>query len=100
MIQTITGYDFRNAFNSSDTYKNNFSYAGLNALFAYLEEYETDTGEQIEFDMVALCYEYTEYKNLAELQANYTDITSMEDLEDNTAVIRIGNGESFIIADY
>jgi hypothetical protein len=37
--------------------KNQFSYKGLNALFEYLEEYEESTGEEIDFDVIALCYD-------------------------------------------
>ena len=40
MYKTITQYDFEDAFNSWETYKNNFSYEGKKALFNYLEEYE------------------------------------------------------------
>ena len=60
MKQTINKHQFINAFKSSDTYKNNFSYEGLEVLFNYLEDYENDTGEQIELDIVALCCEYSE----------------------------------------
>ena len=37
MIQHVSVYDFRDRFLSSDTYKNNFSYEGLTALYDYLE---------------------------------------------------------------
>lgn len=99
MTQTIALYDFRNWFLSSDTYKNNFSYEGLEALFNYLEDYEESTGEQIHFDPVALCCEYTEYENFKELQANYSDIEDMEDLECNTTVIPIDD-DRFIVQDF
>ena len=100
MTSTISIYDFRNWFLSSDTYKNNFSYEGLVALFEYLEDYEQSTGTQIEFDPIALCVEYTEYEDLKDLQANYSDIESMEDLEDNTQVIKIDGTDRFIIQDF
>jgi hypothetical protein len=51
-------------------------------------------------DIVALCCDYTEYENLAELQKNYTDIKSMNELADNTMVITIPNSEAFIIQNY
>ncbi len=97
MIQTINRYDFEDAFNGSDTYKNNFSYEGKKALFEYLENYEEETGEQIELDIVALCCEYTEYENFEDLQANYNDIKNMEDLEDHTQVIKVEGTERIII---
>jgi len=41
---------------------NQFSYAGLRALFAHLEELET-MGEEMELDVIALCCDYSEYPN-------------------------------------
>jgi len=100
MIQQVSIYDFRDRFLSSDTYKGNFTYEGLNALYNYLEELEESTGEPIEFDMIGLCCEYSEYENIEELQANYSDIKSMEELEDKTQVIKIEDSEGFIIQDF
>lgn len=77
----------------------NFTYDGLEALYAYLENLSEDTGQDIEFDPIGLCCEYAEYKNLAELQQNYEHIDSMEDLEAETLVIMI-NEESLIIQQF
>ena len=102
MKQAVSNYDFEQAFNAMGR-GDQFSYAGKKALFNYLEEYEESCGEEIELDVIALCCEFTEYANLAELQQSYTDITSMDDLRDNTTVICIGddNGsDGFIIQDY
>jgi hypothetical protein len=98
MKKTLTFQDFRDAFEGS-SYKNNFTYEGKRALFDYLENYEEETGEQVELDTVALCCEYTEYANLKELQDNYTDTKSMEELEANTIVIPVESG-SIIIANF
>lgn len=87
MKQSINFSQFCDGF--PESYKNNFSYNGKKALFAYLEEYEESTGEEIEFDPIALCCEYAEYDNLAELQANYTNIETLEDLQDRTQFIPI-----------
>ncbi len=98
MKQTINFSEFTDRFRDMDR-DNNFTYEGKRALFDYLEEYEEDTGEEIELDVIALCCEYTEYKNLAELQENYTDIESIEKLRDHTTVIMIDD-ERFIIQDF
>ena len=98
MKEYVNFTDFCDRFRGFDR-NNNFTYDGKRALFDYLEGYEEDTGEEIEFDVIALCCEYTEYENLAELQENYTDIESLEDLEEHTVVIRIDD-ERFIIQDY
>lgn len=99
MIKHITFSDFCDEFAHFDR-KDQFTYQGKQALFDYLEEYEESTCGKIELDVIALCCDYTEYENLAELQQNYTDIKSMEDLENNTTVIPIFNSDSFIIQNY
>ena len=59
MKTTVSRYDFERAFVDADR-KENFSYEGLNALFDYLEDYEEQTGEEIELDVIALCCDYAE----------------------------------------
>lgn len=44
----------------------NFSNAGAFALVEYLEELETDTGEETEFDACAIRCDFTEYASLRE----------------------------------
>jgi hypothetical protein len=90
MIKTIGFFEFCDSF--SDTYKNNFTYNGKRALFDYLEQYGEDTGEPVELDTVSLCCEYSEFKDLEEVQADYPDIKSMEELQDSTTVIEFEGG--------
>jgi hypothetical protein len=59
MIQTISIYDFRDAFKRYGRGEQ-FSYEGLELIFDYIEEYEGSTGEQVELDVVALCCEWCE----------------------------------------
>ena len=59
MIQTLRLSDFTNAFRNSDR-ADQFSYEAQIILFDYFEEYEKSTGEQIEFDMTAICCEWAE----------------------------------------
>ena len=98
MKQTINLDIFLDSF--SDTYKNNFTYEGKKALFEYLRGYEEDTGEELELDPIALCCDYTEYADMEELQASYSDIKTMEDLENHTTVIPIEGKTNFIIQNY
>lgn len=58
MKQTINFSTFQMAFEAIRP--NNFSYEGLTVLFDYLEQYESDTGEPIELDVIALCCDYSE----------------------------------------
>lgn len=58
MKQSINSYEFHRAFESMRP--DNFTYEGREALFEYLEQYEEDTGEEIELDVIALCCFYSE----------------------------------------
>lgn len=124
--KNISFGEFCDAFYSSDTYKNSFSYEGKKALFDYLEQYSEDTGEDIEFDLVALACEYTEYEDLGDFYnqfqpllikkedyfENAKDETEkeiaqedferdlLEFIQDNTQYIPIENSKGFIIQDF
>jgi len=97
MKKSINFSEFVDAFEKMGR-RDQFSYEGKKALFDYLEQFEEDTGTEIELDVIALCCEYTEYENFEELQDNY-NVEDMEELEQNTTVIMIDD-ESFIIQDY
>lgn len=106
MKQYVSRFDFQDAFLKSETYKNNFSYEGLNALFDYLEEYEEETGEEIDFDMVALACEYSEYESALDAVEQYNgaveenkdfdeedkENASLAWLRDQTQVIEVDGG--------
>ena len=103
MKKTISFSEFCDGFQGD--YKDNFSYEGKQALYNYLEEIEEGTGITIEFDPIAFCCEYSEYKNLKELKDNYNMIETLEDLQDRTQYIPIMNvngeeTEGFIIQDF
>ena len=98
MKQTVNFSEFCDRFRDMDR-NEHFTYDGKRALFDYLEEYEESTGEEVGLDIIALCCEYTEYENLKELQENYTDIESIEGLEEQTTVIMV-DADRFIIQDY
>ena len=96
MIGIMTEYDFQNDF--MKVRPDQFSYKALQALWEHFEQYEEDTGEQIEFDPISICCDYTEYQDIKEVQENYPDITSMKDLERETKVIPFDGG--FVIQNY
>lgn len=99
MKTTINFYEFRRWFENNRP--NNFSRAGLMAMFDYFEEYEEDTGESIEFDPIAICVEYTEYDNIEEFHLCYDEekYPTIDEIRDYTQVIEFGK-ESFIILDF
>ena len=102
MKQSVTRFDFVDWFRGSDSYKNNFSYDGLNSLFDYFEELEEQMENEMDFDPIAICCAFSEYENFEEIKENYnsTDIQTMDDLKDHTSVIEIENTDRLIIQDF
>lgn len=95
----------------------NFTYKGLRALFEYLDELSEDTGENITLDVIALCCDYNEYKDLDEYLNDYPnnhepkqeDETNEEfinrieeEINENTTLIKFDDdlNEGFIIGIY
>lgn len=89
MKQTVTLSMFRDAFRGT-SYENNFTYEGLALLFDYLEQYEQDSGRELELDVVALCCDYAQ-DDLEAVLKNYS-LESIDDLRDNTTVIECNDG--------
>ena len=94
MFTYVSRDDFIDTFRRSRTYKNNFSYDALDVLFEHLEQLEEDTQEDIEFDMVAIACEYSEYKNtddataLDQLNKDYgLEYETLEDLQADALII-------------
>ena len=70
MKQTVNEYDFCHAFVLADR-KYSFSYAARKALFAYLEEYEKETGTEIELDVIGICCDFAEYASALDAGNEY-----------------------------
>lgn len=95
---------------ASDTYGKNFSWNGANALQEYLEEMSEDTGQDLSFDPVAWCCEFSEYTNFDEFQHDtgytkdgktykgYENINDLDELRDHTTVIEYDGG--IIVQDF
>jgi len=97
MKDTITENTFISEMSKKD---HGFSREGAKVLFEHLIQFEEDCETDIEFDPIAFRCEYDEYENLKEVQDNYNDIESLEDLRNNTTVIEIPNSEKLIIQAY
>ena len=69
MNTQVTETEFIDAFKALRP--ENFSYQGLQALYAYLEELEADTGTPLEMDVIAICCDFQEFENWAEFKENY-----------------------------
>jgi len=97
IYKTIDKYDFRRAVTDYDRTAH-FSYDGLNALFDWLDELSADTDTPYELDVIALCCEFTEYSDLAEIKQAYNTINTIDDLHDRTIAIEFDGG--IIIQDF
>lgn len=118
IIETITDdYYFWSWVKNSDSYSNNFSFEGAKALQAYLDELSDDLGENIEFDPIAWCVEYTEYDTALEAYNQQhgedefikvdegnteenANAQALEWLQDNTTVIEIDGSDHIIVQDF
>ena len=59
MKQTITNGMFIEAFKRMGR-QDQFSRQALTALFDHFEQYEQDTGQEVELDVIGICSEYVE----------------------------------------
>ena len=69
MINTVTQDEFISTFKK--VRPDNFSYEGLEVLFEHLEMVEQDMDKPMEFDVIAITCDYSEYNNEKELLENY-----------------------------
>ena len=103
MKQTISIYDFQRGFEEANRAKQ-FSAEGLKNLFEWLEDYEVDTGEEIEFDVIALCCDYTEFDNLQDFKDAYGDeFQTANDIREVTQLIYFDYGNldrGFIVQNF
>jgi hypothetical protein len=86
MKTTASRYDSERAFVDAGR-KENFSYEAMGLLFDYFEDYEEQTGEEIELDVIAICYEYTE-DTLEDIANNYRIDLMEVDEEDQASFVR------------
>ena len=69
MITQVSETDFIDAFRAIRP--DNFTYNGLKALYVHLEDLADDIGEQIQLDVIGICCDFVEYKNIYELNNDY-----------------------------
>lgn len=97
LIKTITNdHEFAEWLQKSHSYSNSFTIEGADALQKYIDE-DLSYGTEIEFDPVAWCCEYSEYKTAKEACAEYLlnasdELEALELLKDNTTVIKFDGG--------
>jgi len=97
MKQTVTKEEFFDAFKAFDR-EHNFTPEGLSALFDWLEEYESETGQEIELDVIALCCDWDEYASATDclLDRGQLDEIDDPDNEEESAREYLNDHTSFI----
>ena len=93
MKRNVTEHDFTEAFRDYGR-EENFSYEGLRALYEWFEQYEEDTGEETELDVIAICCDFSEYDTALEAAEEYGYEPEEEDNEEETVRID-AEGRSF-----
>ena len=92
MKQTVNFSNFVDAFRNYDRV-DNFGYAGLQALFDYLEELEQDVDYEFELDVIGFCCDFAlmtlDEINQDYLQGHETLDDAVEWLQEQTTVILV-----------
>ena len=74
----------RDEFESYGRY-NQFSYEAYEVLFEYLWDLSEDIGEPIEFDVISICCDWTEYVDIHELAGHYSvAVADVIDVDEDT----------------
>jgi len=76
--------------------KDCFSRPALYALYRYLDELSSDIGEDIELDVVGICCEFAEYKDIDAVKVDYGfevgEVKNISELQEKTIVIEFDGG--------
>ena len=103
MKTTLSVYDFRDAFHKAGR-GNQFSYEALGVIFDYLEEMESDGGEEYDLDVIALCCEIEESTPEEVIEAYALDIEAdgnelnnvLDHLHDETTVLGVTDAGAIV----
>ena len=74
-----------------------FSVPALRALFDWYEELSDGTGEDIEFDAIAIRCEWAEYNSIEEIRADYDWAEDVEDLNGVIAEFEEGGVDAILV---
>ena len=105
IIDTITDYS-RLYHDLKRMDRDNFSYDGARALMEWLNGLSEDTGENIEYDPIAFCCDFSEHETIGMLCDDYSNAPQADDYDDpdeweeaaldyfrdNTVLIEFDNG--------
>jgi hypothetical protein len=104
MKTTVNFSDFQDAFRRFDR-QNQFSRAGLVALFDYLEGIEQDTGEEMELDVIGLCCDFMEFDTAEDAAREYGwtpehGASPLAWLQEQTSVIEVHGYPQVIVQSF
>lgn len=86
MKQSVNFNDFIDAFKRFDRY-DGYGYEALKVIYNYLEQYEEETGTEIDLDVVAICCDYNA-EHYTHIAADYSiDLEGLDEDEAKQAVI-------------
>lgn len=86
MKQSVNLNDFIDAFKAYDRY-DGYGYEALKVIFDYLEQYEDETGQEIELDVVSICCDFNA-ENYTDIAQNYSiDLDGLDEDEAKSAVV-------------
>lgn len=100
MYQTVnTVSNFRDEFRACGR-ADQFSYDALGMLFHYFEQYEEDTGESVELDVIAICCDFSEdsWENIADQYGIELDLEMDEDYQKQQVIEHL-EGEGAYVGD-
>ena len=110
MVKTINFSDFRDAFLKHER-ENQFSYSALRALFDYCEQWEIDSGQAWELDVIELCCDFVEMTIDVLIDSYSIDVSDATNeserhaivsdyLTDNTILVSETDNNSYLFAQF
>jgi recombinational DNA repair protein RecR len=98
MKTTVNNTDFHDAFHKMGR-QNQFSYEARNVLFDWIEQLDTDTGEETELDVIALCCEFAE-SDIQELIFDYGYMMDGDATKDVDYIREFLNDHTILCGEY
>tara|TARA_R110000796_G_scaffold128609_1_gene244247 strand:+ start:186 stop:527 length:342 start_codon:yes stop_codon:yes gene_type:complete len=89
----VSEHEFVDAFRQAGR-QDNFTRPALIALYEYLWDLSEDMGEDMEFDVIAICCEYSEFANLGDLNEAFgREFADLDEVRDHTEVVEYSSYE-------
>lgn len=80
-----------NEFVHNETIRDSFTLNGAKELYYYLLDFSSEQ-EPVEFDPIAIRCDFAEYSSLSEITGDYPEITTLEQLEQETIALTFKGG--------